>query len=79
MFFFHEDKLAAKERTDFGIPELKKFPMPDKAHVLAAIRMFNHVDTEHEAELAKNVKKKMKEYGIDPSHVGDENKLKKYL
>lgn len=79
MFFFHEDKLAAKERTDFGIPELKKFPMPDKAHVLAAIRMFNHVDTEHEAELAKNVKKKMKEYSIDSSHVGDENKLKKYL
>ena len=26
----NERKLSAKERTDFGIPELKKYPMPDK-------------------------------------------------
>ena len=47
-----EDKLKTRERKDFGIPELKKYPMPDKDHVLAAIRMFNHVDKEHEKELA---------------------------
>ena len=59
-----EEKLKTKERKDFGIPELKKYPMPDKEHVLAAIRMFNHVDKEHEKELATNIKQKMKKYGI---------------
>lgn len=77
--FFNEDKLRSSERTDFGIPELKKYPMPDKAHVLAAIRMFNHVDTEHEAELAKNIKAKMKIFGITNDEVGEKNRLKKYL
>lgn len=75
----NEAKLKAKERTDFGIPELKKYPMPDKAHVLAAIRMFNHVDPKYEKELAENIKKKMQEYGISPDSVGDGNRLKKYL
>ena len=39
----HEDKLKASERTDFGLPEKKKYPMPDKAHVLSAIKFFNYV------------------------------------
>lgn len=76
---FNERKLTAEERTDFGIPELKKYPMPDKAHVLAAIRMFNHVDEEHEEELARNIIKKMKEYNISPDVVGEKNRLRKYL
>ena len=59
-----EEKLKTKERKEFGIPELKKYPMPDKEHVLAAIRMFNHVDKEHEKELATNIKQKMKKYSI---------------
>ena len=53
--------------------------MPDKAHVLAAIRMFNHVDEEHEEELARNIIKKMKEYNISPDVVGEKNRLRKYL
>lgn len=74
-----EAKLSADERTDFGLPELKKYPMPDKAHVLAAILMFNHVDPQHEEELARNIIKKMKEYNISFDTVGDKNRLKKYL
>lgn len=76
---FLEDKLSAKERTDFGLPRERKYPMPDKAHVLAAIRMFNHVDPYSEKELATNIKKKMKQYGISPDQVGEKNRLKKYL
>lgn len=77
--FLTEDKLKASERTDFGIPELKKYPMPDEAHVKAAIRMFNHVDQAHEAQLARNIKAKMTSYGISPDTVGENNRLKKYL
>ena len=76
---FCEDKLTSKERTDFGLPRERKYPMPDKAHVLAAIRMFNHVDPYSEKELATNIKKKMKQYGISPDQVGEKNRLKKYL
>ena len=74
-----EEKLKAKERTDFGIPELKKYPMPDKDHVLAAIRMFNHVDKEHEKQLAANIKKKMKEYNISNDSIGEKNRLYNYI
>lgn len=86
MYFvsINESKLPSKERNNFddsvfGIPSLRKYPLNDKAHVLAAIRMFNHVDAEHEKELAINIIKKMKEYGISPDRVGDDNRLKKYL
>ena len=74
-----EDKLKTRERKEFGIPELKKYPMPDKEHVLAAIRMFNHVDKEHEKELATNIKQKMKKYGIPNDTVGEKNRLYNYI
>jgi len=73
-----EAKLKAAERTDFGIPSKKKFPMPDEAHVRAAIRMFNHCDPEDEAELARNIKKYMNKYGIEDIEVGENNRFSKY-
>ena len=30
-----EAKLKANERKEFGLPRQKKYPMPDRAHVLA--------------------------------------------
>ena len=79
-----EDKMLSKERnslpdTEFGIPSLRKYPLSDKDHVLAAIRMFNHVDKSHEAELAKNILRKMKEYGIPTDVIGKNNRLRNYL
>lgn len=80
----NESSLTAKKRNNlpdkvFGLPEKRKYPMPDKKHVLSAIKLFNFVDNEDEKELAENIKKKMKEYKIDNSHVGEKNRLKKYL
>lgn len=63
----------------YGLPELKKYPMPDEKHVLSAIKFFNYVSSENEEELAKNIKRQMKKYGIKPDRVGDKNRLKKYL
>ena len=77
--YIHEEKLSSKERSDFGLPSQKKYPMPDKSHVLAAIRMFNHCDASNEKELAANIKSKMKMYGISSDRVGENNRLKKYL
>ena len=66
----------------YGVPELKKFPMPDKKHVKSAIRFFNYVDPKYEKELAKAIIEKAEEFGLDLESdisVGDENRLKKYL
>lgn len=76
--------MALKESVDeddkeYGLPSLKKYPMPDEKHVLSAIRFFNYVSPENEKELARNIKKKMKQYNISPDRVGDKNRLKKYL
>jgi hypothetical protein len=80
----NEEKLKAKERnslpdSEFGIPSQRRFPLNDRSHVLAAIRLFNHVDKEHEAELARNIIRKMKEYNISQDVVGENNRLRKYL
>lgn len=77
--FLTEAKLKYSQRSDFGLPLAKKYPMPDKSHVLAAIRMFNHAKPYEEGELAHNIKLKMKQYGISPSQVGEGNRLKQYL
>lgn len=76
-----ESKENRSELPDniFGLPELRKYPMPDKKHILSAIKFFNYVSPENEKELAKNIKKKMKQYDISPDHIGDKNRLKKYL
>ena len=66
----------------YGVPELKKFPMPDKKHVKSAIRFFNYVDPKYEKELAEAIIEKAEEFGLDLKSdisVGDENRLKKYL
>lgn len=79
-----ESKLTTEERDNlktktFGIPELRKYPLNDRNHVIAAIRYFNHVDKEHEAELARNIIKAMKKYNIQNYVVGEKNRLKNYL
>lgn len=81
---FNEDKLLSKERnqindSEFGIPSKRKYPLNDKAHVLAAIRMFNHVEQSDEKELANNIIKKMDYYNIPYETVGENNRLYKYI
>ena len=77
-----EAKLTSEQRaklkdSDYGIPSKKKYPMPDESHVRSAIQMFNHVSSEDEAELAKNIKKKIKQYGMSVD-VGKDNRFSKY-
>lgn len=78
-----EGKLETKERNKlddnkFGIPSKRKYPMPDAAHVKAAIKMFNHCDKEDEAELARNIKKFAKEYGVE-LNPGPDNRLSNHV
>ena len=66
----------------YGVPELKKFPMPDKKHVKSAIRFFNYVDPKYEKELAEAIIEKAEEFGLvfdEDITVGEDNRFKKYL
>lgn len=63
----------------FGIPQERKYPMPDRRHTISAIKLFSHVEDKYEEQLAKAVIKNMKKYGIDSSMIGDNSRLKKYI
>lgn len=70
------------DKHRYGIPSLKKFPMPDKRHVKSAIRFFNYVDPKHEKELATAILSRIEEFGMvlgEDITVGDDNRFKKYL
>ena len=78
----HSDISEEKEdKKKFGLPDLKKYPMPDPDHVKSAIRFFNYVDPKHEKELAEAILERMKEYNMsfEDFGVGDENRFKKYI
>lgn len=82
--YLAEASLTAKERKaipdkEYGLPKKRKYPMPDKKHVRAAIRFFNYVDKEDEAELARNINKMVKKYDmVDEIKVGSDNRFSKY-
>ena len=65
----------------YGIPELKKFPMPDAKHVKSAIRFFNYVSPKFEKQLAAAILSRMEEYGLtfDDFGVGEDNRFSKYI
>ena len=69
------------EDKKYGVPEQKKFPMPDADHVRSAIRFFNYVEPRYEKELARAILKRMREYGLtfDDFTVGEENRFSKYI
>lgn len=79
MNIIFEQKRSELPDNVFGIPQERKYPMPDEKHTLSAIKFFNYVDEQYEKQLAKAIIKNMKKYNIDGSHVGKNNKLRKYL
>lgn len=62
----------------YGLPEKKKYPMPDRDHVMSAIKFFNYVSPADEKELARNIIARIREYGITGINVGENNRFRKY-
>lgn len=73
-----ETKRFELDSKDFGLPDKRKYPLTDAKHVKSAIKFFNYVDEEDEAELARNIKRKAKEFGV-PIRCGKQNRLSKYI
>lgn len=74
-----ESKLSTSKRdklkdSEFGIPEKRTFPLNDKNHVEAAVRMFPHADDSDKKELAKRIIRKAHEFGMDTSKWESLNK-----
>ena len=65
----YTNKLTMNERnklnkSDFGIPEIRKYPLHDKQHVISAIRYFDKCEPKYKIILANNIINKIKKYGI---------------
>lgn len=64
------DRLDAEERrelsdSDFGLPKEREYPMPDAAHVRAAEAYFRYASDQQKPELARNILKKAKQFGVN--------------
>ena len=71
-----EAKLKAAARndlsdSDFGLPEDRKYPLNDAAHVKAAIKMFSHCPDGKKGKLAKRITTAMGKFGIDTKFKKD--------
>jgi len=75
-----ESNLPPVEEREFGLPEVKKYPLFDADHVRSAIKLFDHGDiTEDQRKtLASAIKKQAAKFGIK-IEVGEDNSLKNYL
>lgn len=65
-----EAVLSTKERnelkdSEFGIPELRQYPLNDEVHVKQAVKMFSHAPKKYRKELAKRIIAKANKFGID--------------
>lgn len=77
------DRLTAEGRSelkssDFGIPELREFPMPDSTHVRAAEAYFRYAPEDKKALLAHRILIKAKKFGVDVESADILDWAKKY-
>ena len=77
--FFGEAKLTTEKRNDlddsqFGIPEERKYPLYDKAHVISAVTYFGKAEDKYKPELARRIVKRAKELNIEWCQWFDEGK-----
>lgn len=64
------DRLDTEERrelpaSEYGLPSRREYPMPDAAHVRAAEAYFRYCPEDLKPELARNILKFARLYGVD--------------
>ena len=70
MEILQEAKLIAAGRnelpdSEFGLPDERKYPLNDAAHVKAAIKMFSHCPDDKKKQLANRITRAMTKFNID--------------
>ena len=81
MSYSIESTLSSKERSSldenqFGLPDERKYPLIDKKHVQSAISYFFKCPEKDRHELALNIQKAAKKFGVE---IGEETQVAKYL
>lgn len=51
--------------SDFGLPELREYPMPDAAHVRAAEAYFRFAPEDKKPQLARAILVKAQQFGVE--------------
>lgn len=64
--------------SEFGLPNKRKYPMHDEEHVRLALKMFNNAAEDEEEELANNIVKKAKYFGITDLKASAANRFRKF-
>lgn len=64
------DRLTAEGRDElktgeFGLPDERKFPMPDAEHVRSAESYFHYATDDEKPELARAILRKAREFGVE--------------
>lgn len=75
-----EEKLNAAKRnsldaSQFGLPKQRKYPLNDANHVRSAMRYFDKCPDNLKPELARNIKKAAKKYGVE---IDKDSKINSY-
>jgi hypothetical protein len=60
--------------SDYGLPDERKFPLVDKNHVLKAIQFFKYCPADKKKQLAANINRKAKEFGMKINCKGEFSK-----
>lgn len=81
--YIQEAALSAKERnelkdSEFGIPELRQYPLNDEVHVRQANSFFKFAPKKYKAELAKRIFNAAKKFDIDTENWQIHKYLSKY-
>lgn len=71
-------QLKALPDEVFGLPKERRYPMPDKEHVLKAIQFFGYAKPKDRKELAENINRRAKELKITVK-VSPKNPFFKYV
>jgi len=82
-----ESKLSTKDRNElsneeFGLPNERKYPLNDIAHVRGAIKFFNYCPKSKRDELAANILKAIDKFDLEIGkdiEVGNNNDFKNYI
>lgn len=78
--FLMEAELSTKERNElddsqFGLPEDRKYPLTDAAHVKSAISYFHKCPGGKKKKLAARIRRAAKKYNVT---IGEDAEVNKY-
>ena len=73
-----ETNRSELDDSEFGIPELRKYPLDTEKHVRSAVRFFNYVEAKYEEELANRIIKAIKKFNITDIYFSENNRFFQY-